>query len=109
MLGDIEEVASTLDHLREALDAVVVRGLRACGAGEIARLESHRDALSRAGATHLAESLDAILDAIRSGDAEGPRLLLRARASVRTFERLLTLRAVRAHYDRALREAAGGG
>ena len=103
-MGDIEEVASTLDHLREALDAVVVRGLRACGAGEIARLESHRDALERAGAVHLVASLEAILDAIRSGSADGPRVLLRARASVRTFERLLTLRAVRASYDAALRE-----
>lgn len=88
------EALSLAVRLGTLLDEVAVRGLRACGAEEMARLRSQRDGLSGMGASHLAEVLDALLADLDSGRREGARSLLRARASQRVFERLLSLRMV---------------
>ncbi len=100
--AEIGEVASTLEHVREVLDQVVVRGLRASGAREVAALESHAEALERAGAQHLAGALRTVARGVESGERSAARELLRARASVRLFERLLTLRAAGIAWDGAL-------
>ena len=99
---DIDEVARTIDRVREALDTLALRGVRAAGPPEIAALQSHRDSLRRSGAPHLAASLEALLQGIRDSRRDAARTLLRARASVRLFERLLTLRSVRMSLRAAL-------
>lgn len=91
-------------RLGALLDDVAVRGLRACGAEELARLRSQRDGLAGMGATYLAEVLDVLLADLDSGRREGARSLLRARTSLRVFERLLSLRMV----GGALAEALAG-
>lgn len=91
-------------RLGTLLDDLAVRGLRACGPEELARLRSQRDGLAGMGATHLAEVLDALLDDLESGRREGARSLLRARSSLRVFERLLSLRMV----GEALSDALAG-
>lgn len=83
-----------VERLNELLDALAVRGLRAAGSDERARLASHRDALIEIGAEHLAEALAQLLGELEAGRREAARTLLRARASVRVFERLLSLRVV---------------
>lgn len=85
-----------VERLNALLDALAVRGLRAAGSDERARLASHRDALIEIGAEHLAEALAQLLGELEAGRREAARTLLRARASVRVFERLLSLRLVSA-------------
>lgn len=88
-------------RLNALLDALVVRGLRTAGAEERARLASHRDHLAGIGANHLAAALAELLAALEDGRREAARALLAARASVRVFERLLTLRVVAAQWQAA--------
>lgn len=95
------EALELVTRLNALLDALVVRGLRAAGVEERARLASHRDHLAGIGASHLAASLAELLAALEDGRREAARALLAARASVRVFERLLTLRVVAAQWQAA--------
>lgn len=88
------DALALVHRLTALLDEVVVRGMRASGPDELSRLHQQRDALAQMGANHLTEALDELLADLRSGRREGARTLLKARASVRVFERLLSLRAV---------------
>jgi|CXWL01.1.fsa_nt_gi flavin reductase (DIM6/NTAB) family NADH-FMN oxidoreductase RutF len=88
------DALALLARLNGLLDDLAVRGLRAVGADETARLGSHREALAEMGAAHLAEALGQLLADLRSGRREAARSLLGTRASVRVFERLLSLRMV---------------
>lgn len=91
--------------LATQLDALVVRGLRATGAEDRARLAGHREQLQQMGATHLAAALGELLAAMGDGRREAAQALLALRARLRVFERLLTQRAVVAEWAEA--EASG--
>ncbi len=91
--------------LSTQLDALVVRGLRAAGPEDRARLAGHREQLQQMGATHLAAALGELLAAMDDGRREAAQALLALRARLRVFERLLTQRAVVAEWADA--EAAG--
>lgn len=95
------EALELVARLNALLDALVVRGLRTAGPEERARLASHRDHLAGIGAGHLAAALAELLAALEDGRREAARALLAARASVRVFERLLTLRVVSAQWQAA--------
>ncbi|MBD8528011.1 hypothetical protein [Pseudomarimonas arenosa] len=101
------DALALVEHLTELLDAAVVRGLRAMRAEDIARLSHHRDELREIGAEHLAQSLDRLLQALADGHRSSAAALLKARASVRVFERLLSLRTVTAALQSAIQDAAG--
>lgn len=94
MDATFSEVVETVERLREALDLLVMRGLRAAGADQISQLESYAGELRGIGAEHLATSLDTLVAQTQSGERAAARTLLTTQASLRTFERLVTLRAV---------------
>lgn len=85
------EIADTLEAVRRELEGLVVRGLRAAGPADTARLCAMRDELRRAGASHLAERLTELLDRARADDPAAPAALMRTLSSLRVFERVLTL------------------
>lgn len=95
------EAAATVERLQKMLDELVVRGLMACGPAELSTLSSYRDELEKMGASHLASTLDEVHQAASEGQ-RGTRKLIRAQASLRLFERLLTLRSVAVQYEAAI-------
>jgi hypothetical protein len=98
---EVEELRSSLDRIRTMLENLIVRGLRACGAEELAQLKAFADELERSGAGHVAAALGRLHEQIAQGEREGVRTLLLAQTSVRVLERLLTLRVVRSQYAAA--------
>lgn len=90
-MDEIAELRDAIDRLHAALDDLAVRGLRATGPQELARLTALRDEFRGAGAEHIAERLNTILEAVRADDRAAAAALLRAMTSVRLFDRMLTL------------------
>ena len=109
---EFEELRVHVERLRTLLENLVVRGLRACGADELAQLRSQVEYLDSAGAAHVAAVLAELHRQIEGDDRASARTLLRAQTAVRLLERLLTLRIVRSRYESALHAqaiAAGDG
>lgn len=102
-MDEIAELRAALDRLHAATDDLVVRGLRAVGPQDIAKLAALRDEFRSAGAEHLASRLTAVVDAVRSDDRQAAAALLRAMTATRLFDRMLTLEVAGA----ALASAAG--
>ena len=90
-MDEIAELRDALDRLHAALEDLVVRGLRAAGAQDLARLAALRDEFHRAGAEHLAGRLGELADFARADDRAAAPALMRAMASLRLFDRILTL------------------
>jgi hypothetical protein len=99
---EYEELRCSLERIRGMLEALIVRGLRACGPDELAQLKSFADELTRSGAAHVAGLLNTLHDQIRSDARTSAQTLLTAQTAVRLLERLLTFCIVRAHYAAAL-------
>jgi hypothetical protein len=99
---EIEELRVSIERLRTLLETLVVRGLRACGADEVAQLRSYAEHLEQAGAGHVAAILNELREKIEADDRSSARTLLKAQTSVRVLDRLLTLRLVRLQYQAAL-------
>lgn len=89
--SDTDEIVQTIERLRGELDDLTVRGLRSAGPGHLVPLTALREDLERVGAGHLAGQIGAVIDAIRADDRSAAAALLRAQASLRVFERVLTL------------------
>jgi hypothetical protein len=98
---EFEELRISVERLRTLLETIVVRGLRACGADELAQLHAQVEYLDRAGAAHVAGVLAELHGQIERDDRASARTLLRAQTAVRLLERLLTLRIVRSRYELA--------
>jgi hypothetical protein len=90
-VDEIAELRDALDRLHSATDDLVVRGVRAAGAQDLARLDALRDEFRSAGAEHVAGRLSTLIDAIRADDRAAAPALLRAMTVVRLFDRMLTL------------------
>jgi hypothetical protein len=90
-VDEIDELRDALDRLHAALEDLIVRGLRAAGPQELARLTALADELRRAGAEHLAGRLGELADRVRADDRAAAPALLRAMTSARLFDRMLTL------------------
>jgi hypothetical protein len=90
-MEEIAELRDALDRLHAALDDLAVRGLRAAGPRDLAKLIALRDEFAAAGAGHLAERLSTTIDAVRSDDRGAALALLRAMTATRLFDRMLTL------------------
>jgi hypothetical protein len=100
------DALALVERLNGLLDDLAVRGLRAVGGDAIARLVAQGEALSGIGAAHLAEAIEALVNDLRNGRREAARTLLKTRASVRVFERLLSLRMVAAELETGLGEGS---
>jgi hypothetical protein len=106
-LDEIDELRDALDRLHSAMDDLVVRGVRAAGATDVARLTSLRDEFRTAGAEHVAEKLATLIDAVERGDRAAAGALMRAVTTFRLFDRMLTLEVARGTIARAVVEAEG--
>jgi hypothetical protein len=105
MHDEIAELRDALERLQTALDDVVVRGLRAAGPAELARLSALHDEFRGAGAAQLAERLQALLEALRADSRTAPGALLRTLTAVRLFDRCLTLEVAGQELAAALADA----
>ncbi|MDY3558996.1 hypothetical protein R5W23_006186 [Gemmata sp. JC673] len=94
-MDEIAELRDALDRLHAAMDDLVVRGVRAAGSADLARLTSLRDEFRTAGAEHLAEKLTTLVDAVQAGERSAARALMRAVTTFRLFDRMLTLEVAR--------------
>jgi hypothetical protein len=90
-VDEIAELRDALDRLYAAMDDLVVRGVRAAGPKDLARLAALRDEFRAAGAEHLAGRLATLIDAVQADDRAAAPALLRALTSLRLFDRTLTL------------------
>lgn len=88
---EIAEIVQTIEHVRSAFEDLTVRGLRSAGPEHVATLSALRDEFERIGAGHLAGRIAAVVEALRGGEARAATALMRAQASLRVFERVLTL------------------
>jgi hypothetical protein len=91
---DPAEIVQTVERLEGELVDLAIRGLRAVGPQHLASLEALRQEFERIGADHLAGRIATLVGAIRADDRNAAVALLRAQASLRVFERVLTLQAV---------------
>ena len=99
---EFEELRLAIERLRKLLDALTVRGLRACGPDELLQLKSIAEYLEQAGAGHVASILTDLHSKIQADDRTSPKTLLRAQTAVLLLERLLTLRIASGRYEFAL-------
>jgi hypothetical protein len=104
-----DEVTYTLSRLQAEIEDLAVGGLRAAGPGRLPALEATREDLARVGALHLAERLSDLTSAIRADDREAAAALMRTQASLRVFERLLTLETTAERLARLAGAANGAG
>ncbi|HEY4260616.1 MAG TPA: hypothetical protein VGM98_10660 [Schlesneria sp.] len=98
-MSEIEEVVGTLDRLNSELQDLLVRGLRICGSEHLRPLRGIHTELDRIGATHLAGRLTKLISAIESDHRDAAVDLLRTQASLRVFERVLTLKVAALKLD----------
>jgi hypothetical protein len=93
-MSDMEEIAQlrdALDRLHAAMDDLAVRGLRAAGPQDLAKLKALRDEFHSAGAGHIAQRLSTAVEAVQADDRSAAADLLRAMTATRLFDRMLTL------------------
>jgi hypothetical protein len=93
-MDEIAELRDALDRLHAAMEDLAVRGLRAAGPQDLAKLTALRDEFRAAGAGHIAERLNTAIDAVRADDRGAGAALLRAMTATRLFDRMLTLEVV---------------
>lgn len=90
-MSEIVEIVQTIERLQDEFEDLAVRGLRACGPEHLTPLQAIREEFERIGASHVAGRIAALTDAIRNDDRGAAAALLGAQATLRVFERILTL------------------
>lgn len=100
MSETLDEITYTLGRLQAEIEDLAVSGLRAAGSERLTALEATREDLARVGALHLAGRLSDLTGAIRADDRSAAAALMRTQASLRVFERLLTLETTAARLER---------
>ena len=108
-MDEIDELRNALDRLHAAMDDLVVRGVRAAGAKDVAKLTALRDEFRTAGAEHVAEKLTILIDAVQAGDRAAAPAVMRAVTAFRLFDRMLTLEVARGTLAEALETAEEDG
>lgn len=91
---ELAQVVQALERSKARLDALVVRGVRTAGPGELDELDALRHELDRVGAHHLAQRMTHLVAAMRSDAPEAGRALLRTQTSLHLFDRILTMEVV---------------
>lgn len=105
LVDEITLLRAALDRLQGAMEDIALRGLRAAGAAEMAKLRSLADEFRTAGAGHLGDRLDSVVQSISTNDREAVVALLRAMTSARLFDRMLTLEVCSSMLDEYLKSA----
>lgn len=93
-MQEVQEVVQTIERLQHSFEDLAIRGLRSCGPDQLQVLSALHEELDRIGAAHLAGRLEDLIEKIRNDDRGSARALMRAQASLRVFERLVTLETV---------------
>lgn len=104
-----QEITTSIEVLRGALEDLMVRGVRVASPDDVRSLASLAEDLRCAGATHLAERIDDTLAAIKTARPDAAQLLMRAMASLRVYERVLSLRVATAEIDLAFGDHSDDG
>jgi hypothetical protein len=107
-MSEALEIQQIVDHLQGLLENLVTRGLRSAGLAERNALATLGGELTRVGASHLAQRVLDLKGALETDDRDAPNRLLKAQASLRLFERVLTLEVARASLQNWLQNASGG-
>jgi hypothetical protein len=94
VMADREEVVQVVGRLETLSEELAVRGLRTAGPEHFSSLDVIREELERVNAEHLADRVEALATATRNDDRGAAAALLRLRASLRLFERMLTQEVV---------------
>jgi len=95
-MSEVLEIQQLVEHLQGVLENLITRGLRSAGQAERNALATLGDEFARSGAPHLAQRVLDLRDALESNHPDAPKRLLGAQASLRLFERILTLEVARA-------------
>lgn len=95
MTGEVEEVRQSLEMLRHEFEDLAVGGLRTVGPERLPLLRNLEDSFKKIGALHLASRLGDVANSIERDDGTAAEALMKAQASQRSFERLLTLEVAR--------------
>jgi hypothetical protein len=103
-VDEIAELRAALDRLHAALDDLIVRGVRAAGPRELARLTALRDEFRSAGAAEIAVRLALLAERIEADDRGAAPALLQAMTAARLFDRILTLEVAAGHLAAAAEE-----
>jgi hypothetical protein len=90
-MPETDEIVQTIGRLEGRLEELTVRGLRSAGPEQLAALSALREEFERIGADHLAGRVAELVAALRNDDPKAAPALLRTQASLRVFERILTL------------------
>lgn len=90
-MSDSEEIAYALARLQAEFEDLAVGGLRAAGPERVGALKALSEEFGGLGAAHLAVRLRVLADEIQADRRESASALMRAQASVRVFERLVTV------------------
>ena len=90
---EIDEVMRILERLNSELQDLLVRGLRVSGLAHLKPLRTIQFELQKIGAEHVSGRLSVLISAIEADQSHAASALLQTQASLRLFERILTLRA----------------
>ena len=107
-MSDLAAITYALMRLQGELEDLAVGGLRVAGPERLPVLESMKAEFEEAGAAHLARRLAILAEAIRSESRNAAAALTRTQASLRVFERLLTLEVVSTRLKGAVADAHAG-
>jgi hypothetical protein len=92
-----EEIAYAISRLQAEFDDLAVRGMRTTGTQHLAPLKAMREEFERIGAAHLAGRIARVIGGIETDDNGAATALLQAQASLRLFERVVSLEAAAEH------------
>lgn len=103
---ETQEIVQTIEQLQKAFEELTIRGLRSAGTEEMNRLNHLKEEMERIGASHLAHRIEVVIEGIQKDDRKAAAALMRAQASLRVFERILTLETVEVIFSGLIGEDA---
>lgn len=90
----VAEVIDSIRQLQAELEDLAVGGLRQVGPEHVPLLDHFCDYMQGVGAQHIGERIQVLANAIRQNDKTAASALMRLQASLRLFERILTVNVV---------------
>lgn len=97
---ETQEIVHTIEQLQNAFEELTVRGLRSAGSEHLKKLESLKEEMERIGAAHMAHRIEVVIEGIQKDDRKAAAALMRAQATLRVFERVLTLETIDGIFSR---------
>lgn len=97
---ETQEIVHTIEQLQNAFEELTVRGLRSAGSEQLKKLESLKEEMERIGAAHMAHRIEVVIEGIQKDDRKAAAALMRAQATLRVFERVLTLETIDGIFSR---------